>query len=85
MQLDRKDLVEQVRNSLHDRTIATAESCTAGAVAEALAAGEGASDWFRGGVVAYHRDVKYEVLSVPRGPVVNHAAARAMALSLIHI
>jgi nicotinamide-nucleotide amidase len=71
--------VREIVHARGDRTIATAESCTAGAVAQALATGEDASDWFRGGVVAYHRDVKYNVLEVPRGPVVNHTTARAMA------
>jgi nicotinamide-nucleotide amidase len=78
-------LVERVTAARGERTLATAESCTAGAVAQALAAGEGASTWFRGGVVAYHRGVKYEVLAVPQGPVVNHVAARAMAQGAAHV
>ena len=39
----------------------------------------GASDWFRGSVVSYASDVKYNVLGVPDGPVVTAEAARAMA------
>jgi nicotinamide-nucleotide amidase len=39
----------------------------------------GASDWFRGSVVSYASEVKYDVLGVPAGPVVTAEAARAMA------
>jgi nicotinamide-nucleotide amidase len=78
-------LVRAVVAMRGDRSIATAESCTAGAVANALARGEGASDWLRGGVVAYHREVKYSLLGVPRGPVVNHATARAMATGVARV
>jgi nicotinamide-nucleotide amidase len=70
--------VAAIADARGDRRIGTAESCTAGMVATALASGEQASDWFRGGVVSYHRDVKYDLLEVPRGPVVNHETARAM-------
>jgi nicotinamide-nucleotide amidase len=78
-------LVRAVAAVRGERTLATAESCTAGAVANALARGDGASDWLRGGVVAYHREVKYDVLGVPRGPVVNHTAARAMATGVARL
>ncbi len=39
----------------------------------------GSSDWFKGGVVAYDSQVKFDVLDVPEGPVVSEAAAKAMA------
>jgi nicotinamide-nucleotide amidase len=39
----------------------------------------GASAWFRGGVVAYHEQLKFDVLGVPAGPVVTESAAAAMA------
>jgi nicotinamide-nucleotide amidase len=62
-----------------DRTVAVAESCTGGLVGQALAQIEGSGDWFRGGLVAYHRNIKYALLGVDRGPVVNERAARQMA------
>ena len=45
-------------------TIATAESCTGGAVAQAITSVAGCSAVMRGAVVAYHNDVKSAVLGV---------------------
>ncbi len=45
-------------------TVATAESCTGGALAHTLTSIPGSSDYFRGGVVAYSTEVKVEVLGV---------------------
>ncbi len=60
-------------------TIAVAESVTGGYVAGRLCAVAGASEVFRGGVVAYHPEIKRDLLGVPDGPVVTEAAATAMA------
>jgi nicotinamide-nucleotide amidase len=60
-------------------SIGLAESLTGGLVASRLVGVPGSSEWFRGSVVSYASEVKYEVLGVPRGPVVTEAAARAMA------
>lgn len=60
-------------------TIAVAESVTGGYLAGRLCAVAGASRVFRGGVVAYHPDIKHDLLDVPPGPVVTEEAARAMA------
>lgn len=61
------------------RTLATAESLTGGLIASRLTAVPGASDVFRGSVVSYASEVKYDVLGVPRGPVISEEAALAMA------
>lgn len=63
-------------------TIGVAESVTGGLVAGRLTATPGSSDVVRGGVVAYSSDVKFEVLDVERGPVVNETTARTMAASV---
>ncbi|MGX5682297.1 CinA family protein [Schumannella luteola] len=60
-------------------TVAVAESLTCGRIASALGATPDASVWFLGGVVAYDNEVKYDLLGVPRGPVVSREAARRMA------
>jgi nicotinamide-nucleotide amidase len=59
--------------------IAVAESLTAGRISSVLGRGESASEWYRGAVVAYDEEVKFEVLGVARGPVVTDDCARAMA------
>jgi nicotinamide-nucleotide amidase len=60
-------------------TFGVAESLTGGLIASRLVGIPGASTWFKGGVVAYDSQVKYDVLEVPEGPVVTAAAAAAMA------
>jgi nicotinamide-nucleotide amidase len=63
-------------------TLATAESLTGGMVGSRLCDVPGASDVYRGGVVSYASDVKFDVLGVPEGPVVTEDAARAMAVGV---
>ncbi|WP_025771318.1 competence/damage-inducible protein A [Thioalkalivibrio sp. HK1] len=59
--------------------LAVAESLTGGLVGARLTAIPGSSDVFKGAVVAYAGDIKFDLLGVPRGPVVSHRAAKAMA------
>ena len=65
-------------------TLATAESCTGGRVAERITALPGVSAVYRGGVVSYWTSVKADVLGVPQETLDAHGAvseetARAMA------
>ena len=60
-------------------TIGVAESLTGGLLVQALARAEGSGDWLRGGVVAYARGVKHDVLGVAADKVVSSAAAAEMA------
>jgi nicotinamide-nucleotide amidase len=60
-------------------TLGLAESLTGGLAASRLVNVPGASRWFRGSVVSYASEVKFDVLGVPEGPVVTEDAARAMA------
>ncbi len=60
-------------------TLGVAESLTGGMIGSRICDVPGASDVFRGSIVAYASDVKHGVLGVPEGPVVSAAAASAMA------
>src|SRR5205823_9852154 len=60
-------------------TLAVAESVTGGLVASRLVSVAGASNWFKGGVVAYDSEVKFKVLGVRRGPVISEECASEMA------
>jgi len=69
------------------RTISTAESCTGGSIAQLLSSVPGASNYFKGSVVAYSTEVKQNVLSVPKDliqeySVVSAEVAKAMALNV---
>jgi nicotinamide-nucleotide amidase len=79
--VDDESMEVAVANELIARnlTLGVAESLTGGLIASRLVNVAGASKWFRGGVVAYHEQVKFDVLGVPEGPVVTEAAAAAMA------
>jgi nicotinamide-nucleotide amidase len=79
--VDEQTMESVVLDMLRQRgqTLAVAESVTGGYLAGRLTAVPGASDVFRGGIVAYASDVKFGVLGVPKGPVVSELAAMAMA------
>jgi competence/damage-inducible protein CinA-like protein len=79
--VDDESMEVAVANRLvaHGLTFGVAESLTGGLIASRLVNVPGASAWFRGGVVAYASEVKFDVLGVPAGPVVTEAAAAAMA------
>jgi PncC family amidohydrolase len=71
------------------RTVAVAESCTGGLLGAALTSIPGSSDFVRGGIVAYHDDLKALLLGVSRHLLategsVSAAVARAMALGTRH-
>ena len=60
-------------------SLATAESCTGGMVAERLTSVPGSSRVFLGGVVAYANAVKAEELDVPQELLERHGAVSAEA------
>jgi len=60
-------------------SLGLAESLTGGLVASRLVNVAGSSRWFRGSVVAYSPEVKFDVLGVRPGPVVSEEAALQMA------
>jgi nicotinamide-nucleotide amidase len=78
---DADNMETVVLNLLREQglTLGLAESVTGGLVSGRLTSIPGASDVLRGSVVSYSSEVKFDLLDVPRGPVVSEAAAIAMA------
>jgi len=79
-------LAERLRAVCIDRglSLAVAESCTGGLVADAITDIPGSSAYFAGGVVSYSNDAKERLLDVPSDVLAAHGAvsaqvARAMA------
>ena len=71
-------------------TMATAESCTGGNIAHEITAIAGSSDYFVGGVVSYHRDVKEKQLGVSASDidtfgVVSQTVAEQMATGVCRL
>lgn len=58
-------------------TLATAESCTGGLVAQMITAQPGVSAYFPGGVVSYANQAKQELLGVPASLLATHGAVSA--------
>jgi nicotinamide-nucleotide amidase len=58
-------------------TLAVAESCTGGMLAAAVTSIAGSSDYFMGGVVAYHNDAKSALLGIPAELIAAEGAVSA--------
>ena len=74
--------------SAHGASLATAESCTGGWVAQAVTSVAGSSAWFDRGFVTYSNAAKQDMLDVSdltlaRHGAVSEATARAMALGAV--
>jgi nicotinamide-nucleotide amidase len=63
------------------KTIATAESCTGGKIAQMLTKAAGASDYFRGSVISYATDTKISVLGVNAKTIEEHTVVSAAVAS----
>ena len=59
------------------KTLSVAESCTGGLLAGAITSVPGSSEYFLGGVVAYHNAVKTRSLGVPARLIESHGAVSA--------
>jgi nicotinamide-nucleotide amidase len=78
-ELDDVELAERIAGLLEGRTVGTAESCTAGRVAEKFACVTSAQEFFRGGLVSYQVPVKRSLLGVTAASVLTPEAAEQMA------
>lgn len=66
------------------KTVATAESCTGGLIAERFTTNAGASKYFKGSIVSYTKETKVNILKVPEAIIETHSVvsgevAEAMA------
>jgi nicotinamide-nucleotide amidase len=77
--MNHERLAAAIAGALGSRTLATAESCTAGRVAESFATVEKATNFLRGGLVAYQESVKRSMLGVTASSMVSRQAATEMA------
>lgn len=82
-----KDITAEIGEELLRRhmKLAVAESCTGGLLGATITALGGASGYFRGGVIAYHNDVKKNLLKVRREALeevgaVSEPVAQQMAM-----
>ena len=67
------------------KTLAVAESCTGGNIAQVITSNPGCSAYFKGGVVAYSNEIKNKMLKVPeeilsKYGAVSQQVAEAMAI-----
>jgi nicotinamide-nucleotide amidase len=82
-----KDTLQEIIGTLlraKRQSLSVAESCTGGTLARMITSVPGASDYMKGGVIAYSNDVKTELLSVDadlirQKNVVSREVAEAMA------
>jgi len=86
---DEETIQEVVAKLFTDKqmTLATAESCTGGKIAQYITALSGASAYFKGSVVSYATEAKIEVLKVDKAliekySVVSREVAEAMAANV---
>jgi len=69
------------------RTIATAESCTGGKIAQMISSVAGASKYFKGSIVSYATETKINLLHIPESLIIEHsvvsaAVAKQMAINV---
>ena len=73
--------------SEQQKTIATAESCTGGKIAEILSSVSGSSKYYKGSVVCYATEVKVDVLGISEELIKEHSVvsfevAKTMAIAI---
>lgn len=90
MEFESKIISRQIGDILYSSglTLGTAESCTGGRISEAIIAIPGASDYFKGSIVAYTNEVKEQLLYVSHSVLEKQTAvceevAKQMALGII--
>lgn len=73
---DDSDTIEVVLGRIlteKGKTLATAESCTGGKIAQRITSVAGASAYFKGSVVSYSESVKTDILKVSKETIAKHS------------
>src|SRR6202011_399291 len=83
---DNGDSIEQIVGyylQMRNATLAVAESCTGGLLAERLTSISGSSRYFLGGAVVYSNDLKTRFAGVPAALIAHHGAvSKEVAVAL---
>ncbi|MEN8124402.1 MAG: competence/damage-inducible protein A [Bacteroidota bacterium] len=87
--LQENEIIEVILNkkmSAKNLTLSTAESCTGGNIAKLITSIPGASNFFKGSIVAYSAKIKENILGIPsktiqKYSVVSEQVAKEMALN----
>ncbi len=58
----------------NNKTLSVAESCTGGNIAHLLTTIPGASNYFKGGVIAYSNEIKENILGIPKSTIIEYGA-----------
>ncbi len=76
MEFETKVLSKSIQELLYNSgcSVATAESCTGGRIAESLIAVPGASKYFKGGIISYADEVKINQLGVSADVIAEKSA-----------
>ena len=76
MEFESKILSRQIGDIIYASgySLGTAESCTGGRISETIIAIPGASNYFKGGIVAYTDEVKMHLLGVSADTLQEHTA-----------
>lgn len=67
------------------KTMATAESCTGGSIAQLITSNPGSSAYFKGGVVAYSNEIKNKLLGVPDKIIEEYGAVSQEVAELMAV
>lgn len=74
---DEDEMMQEVLGKIllrNKETIATAESCTGGAIASLITSVPGASSYFQGSIVSYSNEIKQSLLNVSKDTLEKHGA-----------
>lgn len=78
-----KDTVEEVTGKVlgeNNKTVATAESCTGGSIAQLITSVPGSSEYFTGSVIAYSNEIKENILKVKQNSLIKYGAVSSQVV-----